>query len=119
MQHDPTPSWVLPLGRGVPKVGGRATENILQIAKTPFLTERLSPYVLPNICRRAVTPPVLPMTNVTTPSPLMTDQLNSTALKWGDDGELSDLDLQRILRLLSQADPVAEALLSAAEESRR
>ena len=45
-----------------------------------------------------------------------TDQLNSTALKWGDDGELSDLDLQRILKLLSQADPVAEALLSASED---
>ncbi|MFZ0409543.1 MAG: hypothetical protein WAM11_15755 [Cyanobium sp.] len=41
-----------------------------------------------------------------------TDQLNSTALKWGSDGELSDLDLQRILNLLSQADPVAEALVS-------
>jgi len=45
-----------------------------------------------------------------------TDQLNSTALKWGDDGELSALDLQRILRLLSQADPVAEALISASED---
>jgi len=41
-----------------------------------------------------------------------TDQLNSTALKWGRDGELSDLDLQRILTLMSQADPVAEALVS-------
>jgi hypothetical protein len=43
---------------------------------------------------------------------LMADQLNSTALKWGDDGELSELDLQRILKLLSQADPVAEALIT-------
>ncbi|MEI7952857.1 MAG: hypothetical protein WCH37_09285 [Synechococcaceae cyanobacterium ELA182] len=41
-----------------------------------------------------------------------TDQLNSTALKWGRDGELSDLDLLRILNLLSQADPVAQALVS-------
>jgi hypothetical protein len=41
-----------------------------------------------------------------------TDQLNSTSLKWGSDGELSELDLQRILNLLSQADPVAEALIS-------
>ncbi len=40
-----------------------------------------------------------------------TDQLNSTALKWGSDGELSDLDLQRILGLLSQVDPVARALV--------
>lgn len=45
-----------------------------------------------------------------------TDQLNSTALKWGDNGELSDLDLQRILKLLSQADPVAEALLCGSED---
>lgn len=48
---------------------------------------------------------------------LTTDQLNSTALKWGDNGELSDLDLQRILKLLSQVDPVAEALISSSEDS--
>jgi hypothetical protein len=47
----------------------------------------------------------------------MADQLNSTALKWGDDGELSELDLQRILKLLSQADPVAEALVAQASEA--
>lgn len=41
-----------------------------------------------------------------------TDQLNGTSLKWGSDGELSELDLQRILCLLSQADPVAEALMA-------
>jgi len=40
------------------------------------------------------------------------DPLNSTALKWGQYGELSELDLNRILALLSQADPVAEALIS-------
>lgn len=40
-----------------------------------------------------------------------TDQLNGTSLKWSSDGELSELDLQRILSLLSQADPVAEALI--------
>jgi hypothetical protein len=45
-----------------------------------------------------------------------TDQLNSTSLKWGSDGELSELDLQRILNLLSQADPVAEALISPSSE---
>jgi hypothetical protein len=38
--------------------------------------------------------------------------LPTTALKWGSDGELSDLDLQRILGLLSQVDPVAEALMA-------
>ncbi|MFN9621924.1 MAG: hypothetical protein ACK587_03660 [Cyanobacteriota bacterium] len=43
---------------------------------------------------------------------LIVDQLNSTALKWGDDGELSEIDRQRILMLLSQADPVAEALMA-------
>ncbi|MEB3334978.1 MAG: hypothetical protein VKP70_08340 [Cyanobacteriota bacterium] len=47
---------------------------------------------------------------------LITDQLNSTALKWGDDGELSELDLQRILKLLSQVDPVAEALMSSSTD---
>ncbi|MFN9631562.1 MAG: hypothetical protein ACK59A_15245 [Cyanobacteriota bacterium] len=48
---------------------------------------------------------------------LITDQLNSTALKWGDDGELSELDLQRILKLLSQVDPVAEALMAPPSEA--
>jgi hypothetical protein len=48
---------------------------------------------------------------------LIADQLNSTALKWGDDGELSELDLQRILKLLSQADPVAEALVARVSEA--
>jgi hypothetical protein len=47
---------------------------------------------------------------------LLADQLNSTSLKWGDDGELSELDLQRILKLLSQADPVAEALVTRVSE---
>jgi hypothetical protein len=45
------------------------------------------------------------------------DPLNSTALKWGQDGELSELDLKRILALLSQADPVAEALISDRSDS--
>lgn len=42
---------------------------------------------------------------------LKTDQQNSTALKWSSNGELSSLDLQRILDLLTQVDPVAEALM--------
>lgn len=33
-----------------------------------------------------------------------------TALKWGRDGELSDLDLQRILQRLTAVDPAAETL---------
>lgn len=44
---------------------------------------------------------------------LQSSQPSCTALKWAEDGELSPLDLERILNLLSQADPVAEALLSA------
>lgn len=47
----------------------------------------------------------MPITQATQPT--------CTALKWAEDGELSQLDLERILALLSQADPVAEALLSA------
>jgi hypothetical protein len=35
---------------------------------------------------------------------------SSTALKWGQDGELSELDRERILRRLVAVDPVAEAL---------
>ena len=42
---------------------------------------------------------------------LQVDQLNSTSLKWGRDGELSPLDQQRILQLLCQSDPVAESLI--------
>jgi hypothetical protein len=41
-----------------------------------------------------------------------TSRADTTCLKWGSDGELSELDLQRILGLLSQADPVAEALVA-------
>jgi hypothetical protein len=43
---------------------------------------------------------------------LQVDPQNSTALKWCSDGELSPLDLRRIIHLLSQVDPVAEALIS-------
>jgi len=42
---------------------------------------------------------------------------HTTSLKWGSDGELSDLDLQRILGLLSQVDPVAEALVAHRNDS--
>ena len=45
--------------------------------------------------------------------------LNSTALKWGSDGELSALDQQRILQLLCRVDPVAQSLISAHEEEFR
>ena len=41
-----------------------------------------------------------------------TDPLNSTSLKWCQDGELSKFDLDRILELLVQSDPVAEALVA-------
>mgnify|MGYP003343320377 CR=1 FL=1 len=42
--------------------------------------------------------------------------LNSTALKWGSDGELSELDQQRILKLLCQADPVAGSLITGLQD---
>ncbi len=47
---------------------------------------------------------------------LQVDQLNSTSLKWGQDGELSRLDHQRILQLLCQSDPVAESLIEGLEQ---
>ena len=50
-------------------------------------------------------------------SQLTTNQQNSTALKWGSDGELSELDLKRILGLLHQADPVAEGLLNQSSDT--
>jgi hypothetical protein len=45
------------------------------------------------------------------------DQQNSTALKWGSDGELSPLDLQRILGLLCEGDPVAESQINPGSQS--
>ncbi len=47
---------------------------------------------------------------------LQVDQLNSTSLKWGQDGELSALDQQRILQLLCQFDPVAESLIESLDQ---
>jgi hypothetical protein len=44
------------------------------------------------------------------------DPLNSTSLKWRQDGELSELDHARILALLTQVDPVAEALIHVRSE---
>jgi len=49
---------------------------------------------------------------------LLVDQLNSTSLKWGQDGELSRLDQQRILMLLCQADPVACSLIDSLDDPR-
>jgi hypothetical protein len=37
----------------------------------------------------------------------------STVLKWSSDGELSPLDLQRLVDRLQQTDPVAQELLQA------
>jgi hypothetical protein len=45
-------------------------------------------------------------------TPFSTDQQNSTALKWSSNGELSTLDLQRIVDLLTRVDPVAQALMA-------
>lgn len=101
------------------------SENILQIAKKPFLARGHPLYGRSNICLPGHTFPVPPMpdtrlsrqSGLTDKPQLIADQLNSTSLKWGEDGELSELDLQRILRLLSQADPVAEALVAQVSEA--
>lgn len=45
------------------------------------------------------------------PAPHLSDPLNSTTLKWCKDGELSQLDLQRILERLCQSDPTLGALI--------
>lgn len=45
-----------------------------------------------------------------TSSHLPADPQASTTLKWASDGELSSLDLERILRRLSAVDPAAQHL---------
>jgi len=47
----------------------------------------------------------LPMS---TPQARHLDQLNSTALKWASDGELSALDLERIMARLAVVDPALQ-----------
>jgi hypothetical protein len=42
--------------------------------------------------------------------------VSNTSLKWSRDGELTRQDLDQILSLLTQADPVAEALLGCGDE---
>lgn len=42
------------------------------------------------------------------------DQLNSTALKWASDGELSALDLERIMGRLAAVDPAVKQLWQSA-----
>jgi hypothetical protein len=42
---------------------------------------------------------------MSTPHARHLDQLNSTALKWASDGELSALDLERIMARLAAVDP--------------
>lgn len=43
------------------------------------------------------------------------DQLNSTALKWASDGELSELDHRRIMARLATVDPAVQALSQEAD----
>jgi hypothetical protein len=45
---------------------------------------------------------------MSTPQARHLDQLNSTALKWASDGELSALDLQRIMARLADVDPALQ-----------
>jgi hypothetical protein len=47
---------------------------------------------------------------MTTPQAPHLDQLNSTALKWASDGELSALDLERIMARLAVVDPALKDL---------
>jgi hypothetical protein len=102
-----------------------ATEEILEIGlegfdvwvQTPNLKKSDSKWHPPEspLSDRRFETSALPMFDSS--HPLTTDQLNSTSLKWGNDGELSELDLQRILGLLSQVDPVAEALMEGRSEA--
>ena len=43
------------------------------------------------------------------------DQLNSTALKWASDGELSALDLERIMARLEVVDPALQGVRNPAQ----
>jgi hypothetical protein len=45
---------------------------------------------------------------MSTPQARHIDQLNSTALKWASDGELSALDLERIMARLAVVDPALQ-----------
>ena len=45
---------------------------------------------------------------MSTPQARHLDQLNSTALKWASDGELSALDLDRIMASLALVDPALQ-----------
>ena len=47
---------------------------------------------------------------MSTPQTRHLDQLNSTALKWASDGELSALDLERIMARLADVDPVLQGV---------
>jgi hypothetical protein len=47
---------------------------------------------------------------MSTPQTRHLDQLNSTALKWASDGELSALDLERIMARLAVVDPALQGL---------
>jgi len=47
---------------------------------------------------------------MSTPQARQLDQLNSTALKWASDGELSALDLERIMARLAVVDPALQGV---------
>jgi hypothetical protein len=47
---------------------------------------------------------------MSTPQARHLDQLNSTALKWASDGELSALDLERIMARLADVDPALQGV---------
>jgi len=52
---------------------------------------------------------------MSTPQARHLDQLNSTALKWSSDGELSALDLERIIARLADVDPALQGARRSAQ----
>lgn len=51
------------------------------------------------------------------PIPAASDCLGRTCLKWGADGELTDLDLRLVLQRLAQVDPELTALQERSPEA--
>ena len=49
-------------------------------------------------------------------APRHLDPLHSTALKWASDGELSAIDLERIMNRLAAVDPAVQSLQGASQQ---
>ncbi len=97
-------------GEGLQFTAPASPENILEIAaataETPRFTGTLwSP-------REAESLSMAPFMSSASPSRQPAEPQISTTLKWASDGELSALDLERILARLTAVDPAAQALSS-------